>query len=73
VQQASGAQTQSVFAIAAFTKALLLSGCATLATSDLPACANVHGFYNPDISLGAERLGTRLRFERRLTDTSGIG
>jgi len=51
---------------------LLLAGCATL-SSDLPSCSNVRGYYNPDIPLGAERLGSRLWIERRLIYTSQIG
>ena len=51
---------------------LLLAGCATL-NSDLPSCSNVRGYYNPDIPLGAQRLGSRLWVERRLIYTSQIG
>lgn len=73
MQQASGARSRFDFAIAALGAALLLSGCATLAGSDLPSCANVRGYYNPDIPLGAERIGSRLWIERRLIYTSRIG
>jgi hypothetical protein len=73
VRQASGARPRFVFAITALGAAILLSGCATLDGSDLPSCANVRGFYNPDIPLGAERLGSRLWIERRLIYASRIG
>lgn len=39
----------------------------------LPSCANVRGFYNSDVPLGAERTGSRLWIERRLIYTSQIG
>ena len=54
--------------------ALFLTACASFAQrSTLPSCSNVRGFYNPDIPLGAERLGSRLWVERRLIYTSQIG
>lgn len=52
--------------------ALMLTSCATL-QSDLPSCSNVRGYYNPDIPVGAERLGSRLWIERHLIYTSQIG
>jgi hypothetical protein len=73
VQHASGARPRFDFAIAVLVAALLLSGCATLAGADMPSCSNVRGFYNPDIPLGAERIGSRLWIERRLIYTSRIG
>lgn len=53
---------------------MLLTGCASLGqTSSLPSCSNVRGYYNPDIPLGAERVGSRLWAERRLVYSSQIG
>ena len=49
-----------------------LQACATFGT-DLPACSNVRGYYNPDIPIGAERTGSRLWIERRLIYSSRIG
>ena len=60
------------FVICITLLALMLTSCATL-RSDLPSCSNVRGYYNPDIPLGAERLGSRLWIERRLIYTSQIG
>jgi len=53
---------------------MLTASCASLTPSTaLPSCANVRGFYNPDIPLGAERIGSRRWIERRLIYTSQIG
>ena len=49
-----------------------LQACATFG-SDLPSCTNVRGYYNPDVPIGAEHLGSRLWIERRLIYTSRIG
>ena len=73
MHEASGARSRSSLVAAAFCAAIALSGCATYTGADLPSCANVRGFYNPDIPLGAERLGSRLWIERRLIYTSRIG
>ncbi|NKI33915.1 hypothetical protein HFP89_01890 [Wenzhouxiangella sp. XN79A] len=73
MHEASGARSRSSLVAAAFCAAIALSGCATHTGADLPSCANVRGFYNPDIPLGAERLGSRLWIERRLIYTSRIG
>ena len=50
---------------------LILPGCAAIHT-DLPSCSNVRGYYNSDIPLGAERIGSRLWIERRLIYSSRI-
>lgn len=60
------------FMIGITLSGLVLIGCATL-QNDLPSCSNVRGYYNPDIPLGAERIGSRLWIERRLIYTSHIG
>jgi len=39
----------------------------------LPSCSNVRGYYNPDIPLGAEHVGSQLWIERRIIYTSRIG
>jgi hypothetical protein len=51
---------------------LATAGCATLG-NDLPSCSNVRGYYNPDIPLGHEQVGSRLWLERRLVYSSQIG
>ncbi|NBD95307.1 MAG: hypothetical protein GVY11_02375 [Gammaproteobacteria bacterium] len=52
----------------------LLPACAVLHKGPaLPSCSHVRGFYNPDIPLGAERVGSRLWIERRLIYTRSIG
>ena len=60
------------FVISITFAVLVTTGCATL-QNDLPSCSNVRGYYNPDIPIGAERLGSRLWIERRLIYTSQIG
>jgi len=57
---------------------VLLPACAALQRQTaMPSCANVGGaynaFYNPDVPLGAERIGSRLWIERRLIYTSRVG
>jgi hypothetical protein len=53
--------------LALFAGVMLVAGCASLGTrASLPSCANVRGNYSMDIPLGAERLGSRLWFERRI-------
>ena len=41
--------------------------------SAMPSCSNVRGYYDPDIPLGAERIGSRLWVERRLIYSPQIG
>ena len=60
------------FVISVTFVVLVTTGCATL-SNDPPSCSNVRGYYNPDIPIGAERLGSRLWIERRLIYTSQIG
>jgi hypothetical protein len=53
--------------LALIASVMLIAGCASnIRGSSLPSCANVRGYYNPQIPLGAERLGSRLWFERRI-------
>ena len=53
---------------------LMITACAGLGQrSALPSCSNVRGYYDPDIPLGAERIGSRLWIERRLIYSSQIG
>jgi hypothetical protein len=56
------------------TLIVLLPACAVLQNqSGLPSCTSVRGFYNPDIPMGAERLGSRLWIERRIIYTNPLG
>lgn len=53
--------------LALFAGVMLVVGCASLGTrASLPSCANVRGYYSMDIPLVAERLCSRLWFERRI-------
>jgi hypothetical protein len=60
--------------LAVFAGVMLSTGCASFDTrSALPSCANVRGYYNPDIPIGAERLGSRLWLERRIVYADSVG
>jgi hypothetical protein len=72
VPEAIGAATSFRILIGELARSAVGS-CATPSGSDLPSCANVRRHYNPDNSLCAERLGSRVWIKRRLIYTSRFG